>query len=382
MIMFGLIITVLAAFMALKISRDTQGVCYFSPSVSTDNEKIVRSADQVQLLDWPSKMHSIPLNRSQLREYWTLFIHILGRFKKDKFSDHMNITLALIANGVSSVLIYFVFSNYFSPTVGFVTSLLYITSFWPYHVAIFMGHIHLAQMFFLLAVLCLQAAESFQVPISYLIYLSGGVLTAVSFFSSSASRKYPVLMFIALIYSLRGQITTPWTYEYSRSNIYWITGITIVTLIVNITIRTTSKKILLLLKKTTEKNWGKEHIIAIRGMLTKLLILVVLFYIFFDVSNKLFFPLVSFILGAVIVGFHILLPQKDMMSNIARYYTWLNVSTWASHFNAYHDPVKAFGRIIPENFRGGGLIWVHRLFLRFMPFVYPLYWLSIFYLVY
>ena len=111
MVVLGLIIFIIAVFIAGKIIHDTRGVCYFSHSLSTDCEKIVRSADQIRLFEWPSKMHSLPNNRSQLREYWTMSIHILGKFMKDKFSDHMNITLSLLANTVSSVLIYFVFSR-------------------------------------------------------------------------------------------------------------------------------------------------------------------------------------------------------------------------------------------------------------------------------
>ena len=35
---------------------------------------------KINFLDWPCKMHDIPFNRSQLREYYTLFIKFIGFF--------------------------------------------------------------------------------------------------------------------------------------------------------------------------------------------------------------------------------------------------------------------------------------------------------------
>ena len=42
-----------------------------------DNEKMVLSANEISLKDLPSKMHDISFNRSQMREYWTIFLRVL-----------------------------------------------------------------------------------------------------------------------------------------------------------------------------------------------------------------------------------------------------------------------------------------------------------------
>ena len=160
---------------ALKIINDTEGVCYFGPELSTDNEKVVRASLGISALDWPSKMHSIEYNRSQLREYWTIFLHLLGKIKKDNLSDHMNITLALIANSVSSILIFFVFKILFGTEIGFIIFLLYLTSFWPYYVAVYMGHAHLAQMFFLVSFLFLQLTSYVNFPAANFLFFLGGM---------------------------------------------------------------------------------------------------------------------------------------------------------------------------------------------------------------
>ena len=54
----------------------TKNVCYFGPFSRTDNEKIVKASNEIKILNWPSRMHSIKYNRSQLREYWTIFLYI------------------------------------------------------------------------------------------------------------------------------------------------------------------------------------------------------------------------------------------------------------------------------------------------------------------
>ena len=99
-----LVVIVLPILVAIKLIHSTKGICYFGPALSTDNEKIVKASSEINPLDWPSKMHSIKYNRSQLREYWTICLHYLGKIKKDNLSDHMNISLALIANSVSSII--------------------------------------------------------------------------------------------------------------------------------------------------------------------------------------------------------------------------------------------------------------------------------------
>ena len=53
------------------------------------------------------------------------------------------------------------------------------------------------------------------------------------------------------------------------------------------------------------------------------------------------------------------------------------MSEWASHFKAYPERKNTFGRDLPDNFRGGGFLWNHRFFHTVMPFVYPLYVISV-----
>ena len=368
---------------ALKIIHDTEGVCYFGPALSSDNEKVVRASLEISALDWPSKMHSIEYNRSQLREYWTIFLHLLGKIKKDNLSDHMNITLALIANSVSSILIFFVFKILFGTEIGFIIFLLYLTSFWPYYVAVYMGHAHLAQLFFLVSFLFLQLTSYVNFPAANFLFFLGGMFSIVSFFSSSASRKYPPMSFIALLFVLRDYFTSPWEGGYYVENLSFIIIATIFFLAILILRRFIVD--LILRKFYIKADVATEKVNEISS---KLLVLTSALYFMllviaacFSLTVYFILPIVSYCVGGCIIIAHILLPFKTLTDNIKRYKTWLNVSTWGSHFDAYPDKIKTFGFNMSDNFKGAGIGWVHHLFLRFMPVIYPLYIISIIYLL-
>ena len=70
------------------------------------------------------------------------------------------------------------------------------------------------------------------------------------------------------------------------------------------------------------------------------------------------------------------------IENIKRYITFLDMGTWASHFEAYPDQVKTFGKELPSNFRGEGLPWLLPFFFTVMPIELILFTLTIFSMIY
>ena len=80
----------------------TKKICFFSPKVTTDNEKMILAAHEINCWAWPSKMHDIAYNRSQLREYWTIFLVFVSRLIIRDKSDWGNVVLALIAHAISA----------------------------------------------------------------------------------------------------------------------------------------------------------------------------------------------------------------------------------------------------------------------------------------
>ena len=163
----------------IKVIYDTQGVCFAGGNNTTDNEKMLHAAQKLSFFNWPSKIHLIKNSRAETREYWVLALKFVQLFFRTKVSDQVNFTLALVANCVSSILIYFVMGNYFGPSIGLIASLFYSTSIWAYQIIFVIGHVHLAQMFFLFAVLSLQAASPLEAPLTVYFYFLAGILTIV-----------------------------------------------------------------------------------------------------------------------------------------------------------------------------------------------------------
>jgi len=139
----------------------------------------------------------------------------------------------------------------------------------------------------------------------------------------------------------------------------------------------------ILKKITVNDKWEEKHIIVLRRIIKNIFIIIVLSGLLFKFSERnLTLSIGSFVLGFAIIFLHVLLPPKEFLSNVWRYSVWLNVSGWASHFNAYTDvQQKTFGRKLPDMFSGGGKFWVSLLFFRMMPFVYPLYLAGLLFLI-
>jgi hypothetical protein len=364
----------------MKVIYDTRGVCFFSPGNTTDNEKMLKAATEVKFFDWPSKMHSLKYGRGQTREYYVLALKLLQFFYKNKISDHVNFTLALIANCISAILIYFVMSNYFNSNVGLIVSLLYSTCIWNYQIILIIGHVHLAQMLMFFAILSIQMVAVLGDNYAFYCYFLGGVFTVSSFVSSSSSRKYPILAFIAFIYSLHEYITFPW-----EGNYFSVTNSSILLAIVSLIIfygfiaNVSQKIILKIVNKITKKEYTYNSGSSL-GILLKMILTSIIGFLFI----KTLFPdfavvqtyFLAYCLGASVVTFHILGPISEFKENVVRYLAWL-MGTWRSHFNVYSDQERVFGKKLPDGFRGEGFPWVYRMFWRVIPIVYILYVLSV-----
>lgn len=377
-LLIPLVIAAVAIVILIKILRDTRGICFFSGSNTTDSEKMVRMAQEIRFFSWPSRMHRISYGRGQLREYWVLGLRLVGRFHKNKISDHLNVSLASIANGVSTILIYWIASHLTNPYIGAFCALLYATSFWPYQVAIYMGHIHLAQTFFLSAILALERASASGPSMAAAWTCLSGMLCAASFVSSSASRKYPPMYVLAFLAFNLNKLSFPFVATQNRlltGIIVLVSGLTVVAVgkalstnllqIVERRVPTSSWS------KDTREKYRNELESAIRksaGLLTS--VLLVMDFIVKD--SGFVWMVASAVLGVFVVSLHILLP--DFLTNVNRYREFLNIGVWANHFKSYKGrEMEIFGRIIPDNFRGGGTRWVPLYLWRMAPFACILY---------
>lgn len=348
------------------------GICYFSSNGTTDNEKMVQASQEISLWSWPSRMHDLDYNRSQLREYWTICLSIVSRFVLHTKSDHANVTLALLSHLVSVVLLFLLASVFLSELHSFMLASFYATMMWPYYISIYTGHILLSQALFLAALL--SFVNGWPSGNMYLSCLSG-ILISASFFSSSASRKYPILFVLAVSLFVaskwHGRISNV---EYLYMHI--LVGF-IVTAFIVLTFKGMVASFLIRRFQLSDQYQDMASAIGIKILVIIPLMTILSIYIF-RYSPELFVQVVSLFFGAALVFCHIMMPWSTFVQNVKRYGLWLNVSNWASHFAAYPDPLKTFGHQIEPGFKGGGWMWLHRLLLRMCPEVYVLWALSIF----
>lgn len=345
----------------------TKKICFFSPKVTTDNEKMILAAHEINCWAWPSKMHDIGYNRSQLREYWTIFLFFVSRLIIRDKSDWGNVVLALIAHAISAILLFWLSSLYLREMHAFLISMLYASLLWPYYISIYTGHILLSQAFFLGSLLCIANASG---QYANLLLLLAGLLITISFFSSSASRKYPILFVLVAGLSFAKEV------DYILPNGQMLLLLFSISAAFSVIAVSTVKKPLTDILMQTLNIRADHHTVLLN--LSKQIIVVIPIFCALLLYSYLYLPdllskLLLLFVGAAIVAAHILLPLKTFMKNLKRYGIWLNVSNWASHFASYPEPLKTFGREIPADFKGGGWSWLHKLLIRMSPELYSLW---------
>ena len=354
----------------------TRGICYFGPNLQTDNEKMIWASNEISLSDWPSKMHDISYNRSQLREYWTICLKIVSRYIIGDKSDWGNVLLALVANMISTLLIFWLACLYLGELAAFLVAMLYATMLWPYYVSVYTGHILLSQALFLASLITLTIGLS---DSSVLLLFASGFLIAASFFASSASRKYPMIftLIVAVFLARENGYTTP---NNQMGLYYGLTAAVFSFLSVVFGKQIFANKIISMLQ-INPKHQDKVTRVSVR------IFILIPFGFFALLFTKQYMPetflyLATLVAGIVTVMLHILMPPRTFFTNIKRYALWLSVSDWGTHFNAYPNPMATFGHPIEvKSFKGGGWIWLSRLFWRMMPEVYGLWILASIFLV-
>lgn len=371
------LVFILSILFSLKILLDTREVCFLAPHGRSDNEKMILAGRKIIFFSWLSSIHKIKIvnnvvPRAELREYWVLCISLILKLYKNKSTDHPSVLLSLIANFFSLILIFLILKNYFNLECGILGFLFYLTMFWPYAKALHKGHLLLSQMFFLFSILCLQFTSLNNFNLDLFLYFLSGIFIFISFSSSSASRKFPVILFFALIFSFEEY------FVFNIKNFYFFCCVIFLVFLIFKINKILFLKFQIVILKFLNKyfvflNWKIDYIFFLNKFFFLIALIGILFFSFFSLSFELYLNLLFFIIGLSLVFIHIFFPVKSFKDNLIRYYVWLNASTWTSHFAVYPNSEKLFKTKISTGFRGGGLIWYHKLFLRMMPLTYLSY---------
>lgn len=205
-----IIISFICSFLGLGFLYLTRDIKTAMGGGAYDNDLMIHAASKSNEWRWLSDMHTKTYTgtATSQKDLTIILLAIFQKIFRDKNGEFPIIALWGFAHIASAFLIYLIGSSYWGPNVGLLISLLYLSSFWMWQISLFVGHLNVATMFFLLAVYCLtQAVGASPFLMSLLIFVSG-IYFCCMLFSSSSSLRYAVLFFIAVFwtkYQIAGQ---------------------------------------------------------------------------------------------------------------------------------------------------------------------------------
>jgi len=338
----------------------------------TDQEKMLEASKFYNFFSWPSKMHSIENNRAQLREVWFIFAAILSRVLK-KNNEFINVFLSILSHFFSSILIFFITNSYFDYSTALIVSLLYLTSLWTYQVAIYFGHVIFSQFWFLLSVYIFTFYNYQYSQYNSLVSFLSGFFIAACFYSSSASRKFPPIVFLIFLYLNAFELNSLKLFDYNNYYFYVVLFLIAVASgliyhFVKIKINNfINLKYKVKVEEVEKQELQKKYLQKFSNFFFPLFTIIFLLAILiFSVQSPfmLFENISLFFFGIVLVSLYILGP--NFFRNIVRYGAFLDIGTWGNHFQCY--PKNFFGRMIPNDFISPRS-WIVSYFNRVCPWI-------------
>jgi len=368
------------------IYSKTKNITYFNKKLATDNEKMMETAYLINLKAWPSKMHEINFSRGQLREVWVLALSIMLKIFKFEKSERTNIRLSLISHWINVLIIFQLAINFIPSNEAFVLSLIYLSSAWTYQVALYLGHVIFSQTWALISILLL--VYHFKFTEIFYLFLSA-ICIALSFFSSSASRKFPYLWVSLLV--LFDQFFDTYKYFDVTQNLEIANIVVVIVLmfvgkwIIKIFISQkkflrVSQVLFLNIFRLNVKNRPDVVVFLLKAILFGTFLLIILFDAIFNNDFQKIKGILTILLGITGVAIYVLGP--NFLRGLNRYIVFLNIGSWANHFKVYvENSEKILGITIKDNFRGGGLKWFFRFQNQVSPVIFYFYLASVFVLL-
>jgi hypothetical protein len=371
-ILFSIVINMCVAYL-------TRGLTFYG--AETDNEKIVIAAAQAGKWGWPAGMHRYAAGKARMKEAAVIALAAMQRLIGDKKSDYALVTLCILSNSISAVLIYLILANYFNPVVGMVGATLFITSFWPQLIALWGGVVAVSQVFCLFAIYFVQLGW----------YFPSGAMLGLTLFSSASSRKYLPLILAAFLWSLRHKMIFSGGHVIFAALFGAALVYALLVFLIKNGIRPLVKAMYLeqapvflnkLIKNRKEK--GLEYYLDYAdektGSLLKILAGLALYLIISgSVANNVGFWGAHFYLltGFGVVAFWLNYP--DIFENLRSYYFYSQYGkpVWRSRFYTYKEYFMSIGRSIKDDMRGAGWPWLVKYFTLMVPLPSLLFSLSL-----
>lgn len=361
MLVLIILVSVVLFFSLLFFTKE---ICFSTKG--TDSQKQVYSASKFNEWKFISGMHKF--GNFYLKDVSMLFLVFFQKILKDYKSFLPVVTTSSLGNSVSLIFIFLNVSYYWNVEIGLIISFIYISCIWPYIIILYGGYHTVAQMFLLISIYFLNLKSEILFFVIISIFLSG-IFFGLMFFSSSSSRKFLPLLFLAFVYNYRDTTDFLWFY-----NNYELISFDIKIVLINI-------NILILLTFNILKKYIKNNILLdynkyrylINNFQTIILVFIVTLIIFQD--EAIYIDMLIFLMGFITV--FLLLVFPNYKKNLRGYFSYLTTKDWASHHYIHENYYKKKMGYVPEN-SGGGTKWDVLFIFRTLPFHSILYILSIF----
>ena len=383
----------------------TRGIKTMVGGGGCDNDYMIRAASKSNEWKWPSDMHikTYTGTSTSQKDLTILLLVLFQKIFRDKQGEFPIIALWSFANVASAFLIYLISSNYWNPNIGLLISLIYLVSFWPWQMCLFVGHLHVGTMFFLLAVYFTTLAISAGSIATYVWIFVSGISFCCMLFSSSSSLRY-ILPFFAAVFFAKHQVAAR---EISLNGFYQtiinngsfvlILIFTIIFVLFLIFTKIFYKQIVsaiynrkawLLNGLITAKKYPLEYYLenTEKQLPNILRWLIKTFIFFFIILNLIGFDyFITIFLGYGTVFLILTLP--NVKRSFGYYFRYFYISYMRPGINSDFVRYIKYGYFaknnlkIPSNLRGGGWKWVPKLFFKMAPFHSLIYVAVIFLLI-
>src|SRR3990167_7131129 len=381
-------VSIVTVVVGVIVARMTRGITF--SGVGSDNGKQVRAASLVGKWRWPSDMHKYGGGKTRMKDTAVLGIVVMQRMLGDRVSEYPLITLCVMVNSISAVLLFLVATTYWTQGIGLLVFALFITSFWSYLLALFGGPICVAQMFFLASVYLMQNAETGLQWSGLAWYFASGVAIGCMLFSSGSSRKYLPLLAGAFFYSQRQSLWA--SVQPLRGGVPHFESIEIAIIFLAtalalgvVCLRLVYRRIVAAMYFEQLPSWlnrvieeRSEHSLGhyvahadriVRSLIKSSLVVIVYFFICLALalSRLPYFYYSQIILLFGICAVVLLFTYPNVLKSLRGYFDYWNLGKAENNrFNhmIYRDFLARIRKPHGGNMRGAGLPWIIRYFSR------------------
>jgi hypothetical protein len=375
------LISIIVAFLARDIT-------FFGNK--TDNHHHVGIAATLKFTDWPSKMHAGSPGSAAMKVFPVYLLAIFQRLTGNKNGEYPLTLLCIVSNLVSAISVFYIADGYWGSRVALVLTVLFVSSFWPWLLALHGGPICVAQACTLVSVLLFQLGTKIEsTSILNLTYIVGGLFLCLSQFSSGSARKYIPLSLAAFFYShwdTRLPLNS-FQYDFINSTSFFVIiplisliifGLLLIKilyrpLIISIYQGRAPKKISSIFDGINHKNFaidyylkkGRTIFVSISKLVAYALLYILITTYYFR-SDKFYITHSAMVIGVVVGIFLLTYPKIGF--NLKLFFIFANADKWNPRFPLYERYFKTIGHPIKTNMRGAGVKWIGLYLIRISPF--------------